>query len=122
MSTVVLLSIIFIKFSKTLSNADRHYRPRTDLTYNNIDDDEDDPDVHYPCDNCKSDSCLLECVRCYKWLCVKCQKVPKAMINALNKYGHLHWYCMSCEVAATKAAAWSNKTGWKIKSAKAVQT
>ena len=34
---------------------------RTDLTYNNSDDDEDDPDVHYPCDNCKSDSCLLEC-------------------------------------------------------------
>ena len=39
---------------------------RTDLTYNNSDDDEDDPDVHYPCDNCKSDSCLLECERCYK--------------------------------------------------------
>ena len=35
---------------------------------------------------------LLECERCYKWLCVKCQKVPKAMINALNKYEHLHWY------------------------------
>ena len=55
---------------------------RTDLTYNNSDDDEDDPDVHYLCDNCKSDSCLLECKRCYKWLCVKCQKVPKVMINA----------------------------------------
>ena len=39
---------------------------RTDLTYNNSDDDEDDPDVHYSCDNCKSDSCLLECKRCYK--------------------------------------------------------
>ena len=72
-------------------------------------------DVHYPCDNCKSDSCLLECERCYKWLCVKCQKVPKAMINALNKYEHLHWYCMSCEVAATKAAAESNMKCRKIK-------
>ena len=88
---------------------------RTDLTFNNSDDDEDDQDVHYPCDNCKSDSCLLECERCYKWLCVKCQKVPKAMINALNKYEHLHWYCMSCEVAATKAAAESNMKCRKIK-------
>ena len=40
------------------------------------------------------------------------------MINALNKYEHLHWYCMSCEVAATKAAAESNMTGRKIKPAK----
>ena len=37
------------------------------------------------------------------------------MINALNKYEHLHWYCMSCEVAATKAAAESNVTCRKIK-------
>ena len=66
---------------------------------------------------CKSDSCLLECERCYKWLCVKCQKVPKEMINALNKYEHLHWYCMSCEVAATKAVTESNMTGRKIKPA-----
>ena len=57
----------------------------------------------------------LGCERCYKWLCVKCQKVPKAMINALNKYEHLHWYCMSCEVAATKAAAESNMKCRKIK-------
>ena len=63
---------------------------RTDLTYNNSGDDEDDPDVHYQCDNCKFDSCLLECERCYTWLCVKCQKVPKVMIIALSKYEHLH--------------------------------
>ena len=56
---------------------------RTDLTYNNSDDDED----------------------------------AKAMINALNKYEHLHWYFMSCEVAVTKAAAESNMTGRKIKQA-----
>ena len=83
--------------------------------YLGSDDDEDGPDVHYPCDNCKSDSCLLECEWCYKWLCVKCQKVPKEMINALNKYEHLHWYCKSCEVAATKAAAERYMTGRKIK-------
>ena len=46
------------------------------LTYNNSDNDEDDTGVHYPCD-----SCLFECERCFKWLCVKYQKVPKAMIN-----------------------------------------
>ena len=40
------------------------------------------------------------------------------MISALNKYEHLHWYCMSCEVAATKAAAESNMTGRKINPAK----
>ena len=40
------------------------------------------------------------------------------MLNALSKYEHLHWYCMSCEVAATKAAAESNMTGRKITPAK----
>ena len=62
-----------------------------------------DSDQEYPCDSCNQVGIdqLIQCERCEKWLCCKCQRIPKAMVTAIQKWKRLHWYCLECEDAAT---------------------
>ena len=56
----------------------------------------------YPCDQCSQvGDPLIQCESCEKWLCCKCQQVPKGMLTAIQKWPHLHWYCMECEAIST---------------------
>ena len=65
------------------------------------DTEEGEPTVLY-CDKCTSAvERLLQCEKCLIWYCLNCSKVINEVLNMLNEYDTLHWFCDACNVTAT---------------------
>ena len=97
-------------------------RPRMNETDAESQDGKCDDD-EYPCDNCKSvgmSDHLIQCECCDRWLCCTCQNIPNAMAKSILRWKQLHWFCLDCEDAATKAVKAPSRN--KIISDVAVET
>ena len=55
-----------------------------------------------PCQkcNCKTTP-IFQCGTCKMWFCMSCEKMPKGMYNALEKYPRFRVDCTSCEDSPT---------------------
>ena len=62
-------------------------------------DSESEQDMdEVPCHKCKSKSTqIYRCGSCKQWVCISCEKMPKGMFNALEKYPRFRVDCSSCE-------------------------
>ena len=50
------------------------------------------------CDNCtKSVDHLLQCEKCETWYCISCGNVPIQVMEIINDYRQLHWFCNTCD-------------------------
>ena len=70
------------------------------------DSDEEVGDT-WQCSGCKTegDQQGIECERCSKWFCLKCQDASAELLGILNSWRCLHWYCDGCESLAKQAVA-----------------
>ena len=56
-------------------------------------------ECNQPVDPSKNGVVGIWCDKCKDWYHASCQKVPKAVVNAVGKYSMIHWFCLTCQVS-----------------------
>ena len=58
----------------------------------------------YECQLCGKDAeGVVQCERCMRWCCGPCQNVNTEMMESLEKWPILHWFCTMCDSVALEA-------------------
>lgn len=55
------------------------------------------------CEDCRSTSDLLQCIRCDSLWCHQCLQLPEAKYKIIKSSPELHWYCSTCQEPAIQA-------------------
>ena len=85
------------------------------------DDSREPGEELYECERCGNDAAgVIQCERCMKWCCGSCQNVTLEMIEALDRWPNLHWFCTVCDPIAMEAVC-TSMTGGKISHAGALE-
>ena len=100
--------------SKVISQTDEAEEAKSD-------DSREPGEELYECERCGNDAAgVIQCERCMKWCCGSCQNVTLEMIEALDRWPNLHWFCTVCDPIAMEAVCTSMTEG-KISHAGALE-